>query len=79
MKEYTLNRIQRTQYPIVVLFFGTCELTNKQGKFIHLPQNIEERENQIIEEYTNYIRKILEYNPNSIVIFLDCPFFNLVI
>ena len=79
MQEYTLNRIKRTPYPIVVPFFGTCELTNKQGKYIHLPQNIEERVNHIIEEYTNYKRKILEYNPNSIVIFLDCPYFSLVI
>ena len=62
MQEYNLNRIKRTPYPIVGLLFGTCELKNKQGKFIHLLQNIKERVNQIIEEYTNYKRKILEYN-----------------
>lgn len=79
MQDYTLNRIKHTPNPIVVLFFGTCELTNKQGKFIYIPQNIDERVDQIIEQYIDYKRKILEYNSDAIVIFLDCPYFSLVL
>ena len=79
MQEYTLNRIRNTHNPIVILFFGTCELTNKEGKYILLPDNIENRINEVIERYANYKKTILKYNPDSIVIFLQCPYFSLII
>ena len=40
MQDYTISRIRRTKQPLVIIFLGTCELTNKQGKYIFLPQDI---------------------------------------
>ena len=79
MQGYTLNRIRHTNKPIVVLFFGTCEITDKRGRFIYIPQDIEQRVNDIIESYIKYKIKILQYNPDATVIFLDCPYFSLTI
>ena len=79
MQDYTLNRIKNTSKPIVVLFFGTCELTNKVGRYIHLPDNIENRIEEVIKSYAIYKERILQYNRDAVVIFLDCPYFSIVI
>lgn len=38
---YTLRRIANSINPVVILWFGSCELTVKKGKFIYLADNIE--------------------------------------
>lgn len=79
MQEYTLNRIKRTYKPIVILFFGTCELTDKRGKYIHIPVDIETRIDEIIDKYIKYKARILQYNAGATVIYLECPFFSIII
>lgn len=79
MQEYTINKIRRTNNPLVILFFGTCELTVKHGKYILLPQDPQERVQQIIEQYIEYKQRIIECNPDAKVFFLECPYFSLII
>ena len=79
MKEYTLNRIKRTSKPIVILFFATCELTDKKGKYIYLPAELERRVDEVIDKYIKYKHKILQYNSEATVIYLDCPYFSLTV
>ena len=79
MQEYTINKIRRTKKPLIIIFFGTCELTNKQGKYIYLPQDPQERVNQVIVQYIKYKQRILECNPDANVFFLECPYFTLTI
>lgn len=79
MQEYTISKIERTKEPLVILFFGTCELTNKNGKYIYLPRDINARVEQIIEQYSTYKRRVLECNPQATVLFLECPYFSIII
>ena len=61
MQDYTVNKIKRTSKPLVILFFGTCEITNKQGKCIYLPQDLESRVDQVINRYIAYKQRILAH------------------
>ena len=74
---YTLNRIRRSYKPIVIIWLGTCELTVKQGKYIRLVDNIDNRLDEIDIEYTEYKECVHRANNQSTVIFLDCPFFSI--
>lgn len=38
---HTLNRIHHAFKPIVILWFGTCELTPKHGKYVRLVDDID--------------------------------------
>lgn len=78
MQDYTLNRIKTTPNPLVILFFGTCELTVKNGKYITIPTDLDGRVQEVIEQYYIYKQTILEYNPSATVIYLDCPYFSLI-
>ena len=33
LQNYTLNKVSRIYNPVIVLWFGTCELTVKRGKY----------------------------------------------
>ena len=75
----TLNKVRQTTKPIVVLFFGTCELTNKRGPYILVPENLESKLNEIKENYIACKLAIIESNPSAKVIFLDCPYQSIII
>ena len=79
MQAATLNKIRYTNKPIVILFFGTCELTQKSGKYIYVPDDIENRVLSVKENYINYKQKVINANPNAIVKFLECPYQSIVI
>lgn len=63
----------------MIIFFGTCELTNKNGRFITIPENLESRIEQVIDTYKHYKQRILDCNPDSTVIFLDCQYFSIIV
>ena len=75
----TLHTIRNTKNPIVILFFGTCEITVKLGKFLYLPADVTARLEEIKDNYIKYKSQILEANSNAKIIFLDCPFQSLII
>ena len=75
----TLIKVNKTANPIVVLFFGTCELTNKQGKYILVPENLDAKLDEIKRNYLLCKRDIIQANPSAKVIFLDCPYQSIII
>lgn len=79
MQGYTLNRIKRTFKPTVILFFGTCEIVDKKGKYLFIPQDINARIEEIIAKYIQYKETVLSYNPDATVLFLDCPYLSLIV
>ena len=80
---YTLNRIRRAFKPIVIIWLGTCELTTKRGRFIRLVDDIDSKlievERKTLQPYKLYKEKVLDLNPNSTVIFLECPYFSITV
>ena len=79
MQYSTLNKIRNTHKPIVVLFFGTCEITSKVGKYIYVPEDINDKVQTVKENYIKYKEKILQANPEARVKILDCPFQSILI
>lgn len=78
LQNYTLNSISRVPNPVVILWFGSCELTIKRGKFVYLADNLDEVLNEIKRNYITYKDKLLITNPTSKVIFLECPYQSLI-
>lgn len=75
----TLDQIRNTVNPVVILFFGTCEITVKLGKFLYLPDDIDARLEQIKQSYIRYKSQILDANNTAKVKFLDCPYQSMII
>ena len=71
---YTLNKIARLPNPVVILRFGTCELTDKRGRYIHIAEDLDSRLDYIKENYIKYKQQILSINNNAEVIYLECPY-----
>ncbi|CAG2202746.1 unnamed protein product [Mytilus edulis] len=68
----------KTKDPIILIWFGTCEITTK-GKYIYLRnypyQNIE----SILTGYRDLRDKILAKFKYVTIIFLDCPYYSITI
>lgn len=79
LQYHTLHRVRRSFRPIVVIWMGTCELTDKRGRFIRLVDNLEEKLDYIRTSYMNYKEQVLKANGESTVIFLECPYMNVEI
>lgn len=79
LQVYTLNAISRVANPLIILWFGTCELTVKRGKYIFLADNLDEKLEEIKNQYLRYKQQIINTNQSSKVIFLECPYQSLII
>ena len=79
LQSYTLNKIARLRNPVVILWFGSCEMTQKNGKYISLIDNPEDKLVQIRNDYIAYKQQIKNANKNSTIIYLECPFQSIVI
>lgn len=79
LQHHTLHRVRRSYKPIVVIWLGTCELTEKRGRFIRLTDNIENTLDSVRIAYASYKEQVLNANSDSTVIFLECPYINIEI
>lgn len=79
LQSYTLDKIAKLLNPVVILWFGSCEMTRKQGKYISLVNNPEHKLDQIKNDYIAYKQQIMNANKNSTIIFLECPYQSIVI
>ena len=79
MQADTLNKIHHTTKPIAILFFRTCELTYKSGKYIYVPDDLEHKVLTVKANYINYKQKVILANPQAVVKFLECPYQSIVI
>ena len=76
LKDKLLELVEKSRDPIVLVWLGTCELTEKKGKYISIRhynykyQNVEYK----LDEYRELLSKIKEANPTATVIFLECPY-----
>jgi hypothetical protein len=61
----------------VVVWFGTCEITDKEGKYITIKsysyQNIE----FTLTKYREFRDKLLRENHNTKIVFLECPYYSI--
>ena len=73
-----LRNIQIAIRPIVFVWFGTCELTDKVGKFISLKNNPTETVDQLIVKYRYFKSSIQRCNNSATVLFINCPYYSIV-
>lgn len=79
LQRYTLTKISEAQKPLVIIWLGTCELTVKRGKYIHLADNLDDKLQTVVEDYIAYKQQILSVNIHSKIIFMECPFQSILI
>ena len=77
LKRIIFQKIRHVRKPIVFIWFGTCELTVKQGRCISLINGLNNKNDELIDSYRNLRREILEVNRNSVVVFIECPYFSI--
>jgi len=72
-----VRAVKNSSDPIVVVWFGTCEITAKEGKYItiksHPYQNIE----FTLTKYREFRDKLLRENHNTKIVFLECPYYSI--
>ena len=64
--------------PIVFIWFGTCEITSKNGCLVELRVNPFEVVNRLIVKYRYMRSAIQRHNRGAEVIFLNCPYYSIV-
>ena len=79
LRDYAIHKAKTTYKPVILYWFGTCELTDKgPDGFLNLVTNPESRIEQVIRTYQIAKGKILMKNSGATVIFIECPFINIV-
>lgn len=71
-----LEKIDNLDRPLVFVWLGTCEFTEKERGQISLRKN--NSVNDVVLRLRNVKRDILQKNPSTEVVFLKCPIFSIV-
>jgi hypothetical protein len=74
-----IENIKVAHNPLVVFWFGTCELSTKSGKFSDIIRNPYQTVEQLLTEYRQIKRDILLANSSAKVVFLECPYFSILL
>ena len=69
-----IKRARRAQRLIVYIWFGTCELTDKSGKYIHTSPYPYQQAEHVLTIYREVKQRIFRENRQAKIIFLECPF-----
>ena len=75
-KKKLFKKIPKYQKPIVLFWFGTCELTNKpkHSKYVYLKSNLPLELENLKRRYTRLKERILRINKDATVVFIDIPY-----
>lgn len=73
IRSTALRKIQFSRNPIVLVWFGTCEFTDKNGSCITISEEAIGEIDRIFAKYEKYKKDILSLNNRATVIFLECP------
>ena len=73
-----IRKVHQTRFPIVLIWLGTCEITEKSGKYINLRDYPYQTIEDTLTEYRELKHSILQANRQTIVIFLECPYYSVI-
>lgn len=73
-----MNRIRLAQEPIILIWFGTCELSVKNGKFSKIIDYPYQEVEQILTRYRVVKQSILAANPSVKITFIECPYISIL-
>jgi len=63
---------------VILISFGTCELTAKKGKYIYLRQPPYQNVEVCLTEARELKRKLLRANRDAKIYFLECPYYSTI-
>ncbi|CAC5402803.1 unnamed protein product [Mytilus coruscus] len=69
--------IQAATSPIVLLWFDTCEISKKDGRYSDIIKYPYQSIEQTLTEYRAVKDRILQNNPSATVIAIECSYFSL--
>ena len=72
------EKIKEDNKPIILFWFGTCELTAKKGKYIYIRQPPYQNIERCLTEAREAKEKLLRANKEAKIIFLDCPYYSTI-
>ena len=72
------EKIKEDNKPIILFWFGTCELTAKKGKYIYIRQPPYQNVERCLTEARDAKVKLLIANKEAKIIFLDCPYYSTI-
>lgn len=68
--------IKRHKSVVIYLWSGTCDFTEKKGKFIKIRHLNNKAVDEIIKEYVRAV-EIIDHYPGAEIKFVDCPFISI--
>jgi len=71
------NKIRRANRPTVLLWFGTCELTIKKGKYTELNTCPYQHIEALLTRYRETKQNIININSRAQIYFIECPYFSI--
>lgn len=71
------NKIRRANRPTVLLWFGTCELTIKKGKYTELNTCPYQHIEALLTRYREVKQNIININSRAHIYFIECPYFSI--
>ena len=77
VRSYAKYQVKNNKYPIILLWFGTCALTEKSNGLFVLKNNITDVVENTISEYRELKNELVTINPRAKIVFLDCPYYSL--
>jgi len=71
------EEIKDKDRPIVIIWFGTCELTRKSGKYLKLRESPFQNIEICLTECRKFKKRLLEANKSALIVFLECPYYSI--
>lgn len=75
----SIKLLSPIEEPLILIWFGTCELTQKSRKYILLRHRNEDRIDILIDLYKTYRDLIYSINSKATVIFLEVPHYSILV
>ena len=72
------EKIKEDNKPVILFWFGTCELTAKKGKYIYIRQPLYQNVEICLTEARDVKVQLLRANKEAKIVFLDCPYYSTI-
>ena len=77
-RDVLIRKVYQAILPIVLIWLGTCEITEKSGKYINLRDYPYQTIEDTLTKYRELKHRILQANRQAIVIFIERPYYSVI-
>ena len=69
--------VKKAKNPVVIVLLGTCDVTEKKGKYISVKSYPYQKIEFALNKYRTLKSRLLQANPEATVVFLECPYYSI--